>query len=384
MNYDPVMAWGESPEGSPGYDAMMSARRAAIAAARRSAARDEDVGDGLSDYAGGTAPFVVDDMRGIHYLRRDGGLFGGATYCARIDLPGVLAPLLLSSRAAEVPGDGDAFGPVVELREPLLDRHFRARSRASDLVRAFDIDAVGACLPRRGVRVALRPEAAQRTVLEVDAAVGKDRRCTPAAEAAQVLARIARAIVDTGLVFAERGQRGATTPAELSETLARITEAASWLSGPVARVGDGVEARLALDEQPELASVLRVDLEGGRARVYFEGRFAESFAQTTTLRPQENWLDHLRGLADARVGDVDFDAAWLCSGDGEALRLLAACAPQLQRLRSLSATVDLGPAGLIVRVPPFSEHDGDVTGCCGAVLSLWRRLVRRRLGRDGD
>ena len=71
---------------------------------------------------------------------------------------------------------------------------------------------------------------------------------------------------------------------------------------------------------------------------------------------------------------------FLPPGDATVSKRLAAQAPLLLRLRQKHAVVEVGPAGLVVRVPAFDDDDVAVVDVAGAVLSLWRALCRDARG----
>ena len=50
------------------------------------------------------------------------------------------------------------------------------------------------------------------------------------------------------------------------------------------------------------------------------------------------------------------------------------------RLRRLLGSVELGPEGLVVRVPRFEVDESAVVDAVGSALSLWRTLVLRGHG----
>ncbi len=388
MARDPFFqVWSDDPQhplpGDPNAPsvAQQEAMAAAVIAAHAAGSRGPDVGDVLSDVPSSTAPLKVDDMTGIQYLRKRGGLLGGFDYCARVDIPGVLPRLVITPWFASPTSDDRQAGEAA----PFLDGQFIARTRAPGVVRLFARDEVGHVLRKKRCRIALRPDADRRTVLELDCAVGNARQCQPAADIVRLCARLARAAVDNGVVFAEQ-LPDARPPAERVEALvARVTEAVSWVSGPVERVGDGVEARLALEEQPETPSVLRFDLDGrGQCAVYFEGRLLERSERVTRLSPQESFIDRLRGLVDVKVDDAAFDDAWLIEGEPAVVKQLAIHDSLMLRLRAVHASVEVGPQGLIVRVPAVADGDAAVVDVAGAVLTLWRNLGQSARGFGAD
>ncbi|MDP2345083.1 MAG: hypothetical protein Q8O67_29330 [Deltaproteobacteria bacterium] len=359
----------------PFLDAAIAA---GIAASQRSAARVSNVVDLLSETG---TELRIEGLHGFHYVRRN---TFGVDYCARVDVPGVLPRLLITKRFPGPSADDIAtYGRVVQFDNAHLAQRHVARTNATDVLRPFDTEVVAVALGDRNVRIALRRDTDRRTVVEVDAFVGGGRDATPGLHIITIIARIAQSLAESGAVFSEKANDN-RPPAERVEALVtRVSDAVSWVTGPVARVGDGVEARLALEEQPDAPSVLRFDLDGkGKCTVFFEGRLIERNEKTTTLRPQEGFLDRLRGLLDAKIDDPVFDDAWLIEGDPAVGKQLAAHASILLRLRERHAAIEVGPAGLIVRVAAFDDEDGAVVDVVGSILGLWRNLCRQARGFD--
>lgn len=357
-------AASDVPSTTPGEDA-------ALAAAAKAAQRVVD-----ASYLVGERGSVLrlDDLTAMHYLRRRGQEFD---YCARIEVDGVL-PRCVCVRRGFALDEDDLPAHVPQLQE--LASEVEVRTRAPALVRAFSTPALVDCVPEYGFRVAWRP-GHETTVAEIDVDVGNAQSLERAVRFACVVGRIARALAESRVVFAEHALDARPPVERVLEVLDRVTRAVAWLSGPTARVGDGVEARLVLDEQPDLPSVLRIDIDGeGRHSLFFEGRFTHAFPTIVQLTPQRGLVDRLRGLGDAKSGDAAFDDTWLCAGDGATLQLLAARRSAFRLLAAAGAGVELGPAGLVVRVPPIGGID--VIELVGAVLGLWRTLVRHQHGRD--
>jgi hypothetical protein len=356
-------------------------QQAGIDAARWSAGRGASLADRLSHLPSDASPFDIEGTRGIQYLRRDEGAFETRfDYCARVDLPGVL-PRFVIHTLGRGATDDVAMGPRQRFRHRWLQTWTMARTRAPDVLRAFDVDEIGDGLHGLSLRVALVPQTNRLSVLEVDVGVGKGRDCERAAEKALLFARIALALVQSGATFAERAADN-RPPAEQVEALVqRLGQTVSWISGPIARVGDGVEGRLSLDEQEDLPCALRVDLDGdGRASLFFRGPLKVVPERRTTLSPQAGFLDRLRSLVDNKVGVAVIDDAWLIDGDVGEARRMALAEGELMRLRRLQASIELGPEGLVVRAPPFDLDDATLLDAVGSSLSLWRTVVRRSHG----
>lgn len=353
-----------------------AAVEAALDAARSAGARANEVADFLTELPGSSQRLRVDGLEGVHYLQKRGVM--GLDYCARVDVPGVLPRFLLTPRLLPVgAGDDVGFGDVV----PFPDWAYRARTAAPGVVALFRVPELLETLGKRRCRVALRPDSDRRTVVEVDVAVGEARAAGPAVDLARQVARIARAAVDARLVFAERVDDGRPPAERVEALLARVTDAVSWVSGPVARVGDGVEARLTLEELPGPSSMLRFDIDAaGQCVVFFEGRLLDRTERVARLRPQDGLVDRLLGLVDVKIDDAAFDDAWLVDGNTETVKELAVHNDLLLRLREKHAAVELGPQGLVVRVPKFAADDTAVVEVTGAVVTLWRNLVRDARG----
>lgn len=348
----------------------------ARAAAAVSARRATRLADTLSSLPSNASPLDVGGAQAIHFLRRRDGLRQTFDYCARIDLPGPLPRfLLLGAGAAD--GDERAFGPRTAIPHTPLGRRARARTRAPDVLRPFALDEVEAAWPNDGVRVAVQRINDRLSVLEVDVDVGEGTECERAAHFAALLGRVALAVVDSGAVFSE-ARIDSRAPVEQLESLLQVlTASTSWLSGPAARVGDGVEARLELDEQPERPCIIRIDFdEQQRAVVKVQAPLRDTPEQTTTLSPQHGVVGAVLGLLDARIGDDAFDDAWHIDGDATRARILASADGEMHVLQRVQATVSWGPDGLDVRVPPMVFEAADVGDVVEACLRLWRRVVR--------
>lgn len=358
-------------------DGVMATGRAA---AERSATRTGLLGDSLGHLPSSATPIDVDGARGIHFLRRDPGLLGGYDYCARIDVPGVLPRFVMHTIARGDAADGD-IGPRQRLRTRALDNALTARTRAPDVLRAFDNDVVADGIGKISLRVSLVVIHDRLSMLEVDVGVGDGRHCERAAARALQFGAIAVSLARAGITFAERAADGRPAPEKVEALVQQLSSSVAWLSGPVARVGDGVEARLALDEQHEHPCALRVDIDDdGHASMFFRGPLRAAPERRTTLKPQAGFIERLQALVDGKIGDATFDDAWLVDGDVDGARRLAVGQVELQRLRRLLASLELGPEGLQVRVPPFELDDETLVDAAGSALSLWRTLVIRAHG----
>jgi hypothetical protein len=348
----------------------------ARAAASVSSARSARLADTLSSLPSNASPLDVGGAQAIHFLRRRDGLFNTYDYCARIDLPGPLPRLLLLSGGAS-DADERAYGPRAPIPHEGLHRLLRARTRAPDVLRPFALDDVLAAWPKQAVRVAVQRINDRLSVLEVDVHVDGGTHCEPAATLAALLGRIGLAVVGSGAAFSEARVDSRAPVEQLESLLQVLTNSTSWLSGPSARVGDGVEARLELDEQPERPCIIRIDFdEQQRAVVKVQAPLRDTPEQTTKLSPQQGVVGAVLGLLDARVGDNTFDDAWHIDGDAARARVLALADGDMLVLQRVQATVSWGPDGLDVRVPPMPFEAADVGDVVEACLRLWRRVVR--------
>lgn len=364
-------------------------------AARAAAARGMRLADTLSPLPSTATAFDVDGAHAIHFLRARKGLFSGLDYCARIDLPGVLPAFLITGGFGEVTDDAvihvgrgfdddKSFGPRQRFHHEVFDRWLKVRTRAPDVLLAFTNDTVAAGFPRSPTRIALVQHTAALSVLEVDVFVGDGRHCEAAATTALQLGHIALALVRNHAIFAERAVDTRPPAEQLESLLSLLSSSTSWLSGPVARVGDGVEARLELDEQAELPCALRLDVDGvtGLVTLFLRAPLKTAPTKTTTLSPQASVLDQLRGLIDVHVGVTAFDNAWLCKGDVDDVKVLQRAETELAALHQIGATITWGAEGLVVRAPGFAFDGDDVADAVDACLRLWRSLVRRGHGLD--
>jgi hypothetical protein len=346
------------------------------AAAAVSARRSVRLADTLSSLPSNASPLDMGGAQAIHYLRRHDGRRSAFDYCARIDLPGPLPRLLLLGGGAD-DDDERSSGPRTAFPHSGLSQLVRARTRAPDVLRPFALDDVLAAWPKAAVRVAVQRINDRLSVLEVDVDVGPGTDCEGAAALAVLLGRIALAVVSSGATFSE-ARVDTRAPVEQLESLLQVlTNSTSWLSGPAARVGDGVEARLELDELPERPCIIRVDFDAQqRAVVKVQAPLRDTPEKTTTLSPQHGVVGAVLGLLDQRVGDNAFDDAWHIDGDVERARVLSHAEGDMLALRRVQATVSWGPDGLDVRVPPMAFEASDVGDVVEACLRLWRRVVR--------
>ena len=356
-----------------------------VGAARAAAMRTGRISDSLSPLPSTATTFDVAGAHAIQFLRQRRGLFGGFDYCARMDLPGVL-PAFLFLGSFSHDDDDTGFGPRQRFQHDVLDSRVVVRTRAPDVLQAFAIDTVANSFPTTATRVALVQHSATLSVLEVDVDVGDGKQCEAAAQVALQLGHIALALVRSNALFTERAVDTRPPAEQLASLLSLLSSSTSWLSGPVARVGDGVEARLELDEQPELPCALRLDVHGvtGLVTLFLRAPLKTTPTKTTTLAPQEDFFARVRGLVDVKVNDDVFDAAWLIAGDVADVQALKLAATELAALRRIDASIEWGAEGLVVRAPGFPFEPEDVVDAVDASLSLWRFLLRRGHGLDQD
>lgn len=337
--------------------------------------RPQRLTDSLSSIPSQASAIDILGLHAIHFLQESAL---GMLYCVRIDLPGVLPALDIRSRF----GAGDATGRTRSLGIPALDRLVVVRTKAPDFARVFAVEKLAEGLPRFGLRITINPQRENLTVLEFDVFAGRRGKGADAIGTKVVqVAAICKGLIERQATFAEREEVRRPAVEGIEDLVQTLSGAASWLSGPVARVGDGVEGRLCLDEQPDFPSHLRVDLDHAqRATIYFRGPIQTPPERRTTFQPQDGFLDYLRGTIDTKVGAEPFDSMWLIHGDSETAKLVAHADVELGRLRERDATIEVGPEGLVVKLPAFPWDEAVLADAVAATLSLWRSVVRRLHG----
>ena len=251
-----------------------------------------------------------------------------------------------------------------------------ARTRAPDVLRAFCTEAIAAGFPTTATRIALVRHSAELSVLEVDIDVGRGQIVDYAAEKAAQLGAVAVALVRANATFAERAVDTRPAVEQLQSVLELLSSSTAWLSGPVARVGEGVEARLVLEELDDHPSALRVDVDAtGSTSFSLRAPLKVTPSKTTTLTPQAGIGGALRGLLDKKSGDKAFDDRWIIDGDVEVARGLQRAEGELAALHRVGARIEHGVDGLVIRAAGFVFEAGDVVDAIDASLQLWRRLI---------
>lgn len=340
----------------------------------------------LPDYPGQAAPLRIDGTEvGTHGLIV---VEGDTLYQAHSTVDGVTPALQLRAHRWFLPMPAEqsfvAFGEVQATGEKRFDRafHLRATSRAAAV--AFLTPPLVEQLMRVGgdvVSITVRPELG-RTGCEVRVEVSSARQATPAIALARAAHAATETLVGTPGGFVATSGAHALAPDQLLALVERVRDTVSFLAGHVARVGDGVEARLELDRPSGLASVLRIEPANTSAvRVSFRGELPhDDRARRTTLTPELGVLKRAKGLVDTKVGDALLDRAFLIEGDAARARLALADPSASLRLAGRGAALTVDGAGLDVRVPDVPLDDSALLEVVLAALACWRGAALRAAG----
>lgn len=345
----------------------------------------------LPDYPGQSAVLRIDgDEVGSHGLTV---IEGETCYQATSRVDGVTPALQVRPRGWFRPTDDEgrylaSYGEIQRTGSQELDHAVMVRGASRRAAVVFLTPELIEALVRLGskvVSVSVRPEAGGtfvETLVEVKSA--------PKAEPAIVLARAAHAamvkLVSTPGGFAETAEATVLGIEEIRALVTQVKDSVSFLAGHVERVGDGVEARLELDQPTGLHAVLRIEPTGARElRATFRGDIPlPQVTRETRLSPQVGFLKKVKGLADPKVGDPLLDNALLIEGDVTLARLVLSDGAAALRLAGRGASLALDGAGLHVRVPRLPlEGDALLEGVIASV-ALWREAVLKCAGFSPD
>lgn len=341
----------------------------------------------LPDYPGQSAPLRID---GIEVGNHAVALIDGDTcYQATTFVSGVTPALQLRPRRWFRPSDDEgrfhaSFGEIQRTGSKALDRALMVRAvsrRAATVFLTPGLIERAVRLGSRLVSVALRPEAG-RTFVETVVEVEHARKAEPAIALARAAHAAALKLVETPGGFAETAQAAVLGAEEIRALVTQVKDSVSFLAGHVERVGDGVEARLELDEPAGLHAVLRLEPTGPRElRATFRGDVPlPGLTREVKLSPQVGILKKLKGLNDPKVGDGTLDQALLIEGDVALARLVLADAAAALRVSGRGGALALDGAGLHVRVPSVPVEGEALLEVVVASVALWREAVLRCAG----
>lgn len=354
---------------------------AALEAARQGEGKPLPEQYTLPDYAGNNATLRIDGVEvGAHGLII---LDGETCYQAVTGVDGVTPPLQLRARRWFLPSASEeelvAFGDVQATGERRFDRAFQLRATSRAAAVAFLTPALVEQLMRVGddvVSITLRPDQG-RTWCEVRVEVRGAPFAAPAIALARAAHAATEALVRTPGGFVATGQAHVLAVEEIQALVERVRDSVSFLAGHVARVGDGVEARVELDEPAGLHAVLRVEPLAPRTlgvSMRAELRLADG-VRRTTLTPEVGALQRMRGLVDPRVGDPVLDRAFVIDGDPAVARLALADPSAALRLAGQRGCITIDGAGLEVRVPAVPHDGAMVLEVALAALACWREAA---------
>ncbi|OGQ16032.1 MAG: hypothetical protein A2138_03685 [Deltaproteobacteria bacterium RBG_16_71_12] len=231
------------------------------------------------------------------------------------------------------------------------------------------------------VSVAVRPEAG-RTFVDVLVEVKDAARAEPAIALARAAFFATQKLVTTAGGFAEASEGTALDLDDVLALVERVKDTVSFLAGHVARVGDGVEARLELDEPAGLHAVLRIEPAAPRElRATFRADVPlPHVAKETRLSPEVGFLRRLQGMLDPKVGDPALDRAFLIEGEVALARLALADPTAALRLAGRGASLGIDGAGLTARVPRLPLDDEALLEVVLATIACWREAALKAAG----
>lgn len=340
----------------------------------------------LPDYPGQTAPLR---MAGVEVGSHGLTLIEGVTcYQSVTGVDGVTPALQLRARRWFTSESTDeiflAFGDLQTTGVRGFDRAFGIRAASRGAAVALLTPALVEQLVRVGsdlVSVTLRPEQG-RTYCEVRVEVQGATKAEPAIALARAAHAATEKLVRTPGGFVSTAEAHALTMEEIRALVSKVRDTVSFLAGHVERVGDGVEARLELDEPAGMHAILRLEPVGPRAlRATFRGDLRPTdTTRETRLSPELGFLQKLRGLSDPKVGDPALDKAFLVVGERAMARLAVADASAALRLAGRRGTLTIDGAGFHVDVPSLPVDDAVLLEVTLAAVSCWRQAALTSAG----
>ncbi|MBI1944134.1 MAG: hypothetical protein HYS27_00485 [Deltaproteobacteria bacterium] len=371
-------------QGSIGALEMFDLRRIsdALEAARQSEGQPLPEHYALPDYPGQAASLAIDGKTvGSHGLTL---VDGDTCYQATAGVDGVTPALQVRPRRWLRPiGDEreawTQFGDVQRTGAKALDRALVIRATSRRAAAVFLTPALIEQLVRLGSQVrsvTVRPEAG-RTFVEVLVEVRDAARAEPGIALARAAYFAMQTLVATPGGFAEASEAAALELDDVLALVERVKETVAFLAGHVARVGDGVEARLELDEPAGLHAVLRVEPAAARElRATFRGDLPlPHITRATRLEPEVGFLKRAQGLVDPKVGDAALDRAFLIEGDVALARVALADPMAALRLAGRGGSLAIDAAGLSARVPRLALDDDALLEVVVALVASWREAA---------
>jgi hypothetical protein len=331
----------------------------------------------LPEYPGQMCDLQVDGVVvGSHGLTI---VDGHEVYNADFEVAGQALPLLVRRRrflrgAVEELQLANKFGSIQRLGIDELDRHFLLRCSSRSAAVAFLTDDFLHALVQIGrdlVDVVVLPDA--KSVVKVRVRVDS-------AKAAAGAIALARATFAAARLVAPKNYVASSDARELSngdviDLVQRVRDATSFLAGDVERVGEGVEARLLLEEPDELEARLRVEVVDGGLRISFRGALPVAPKKPVTLSPEVGVWKKALGLVDPKLGDAALDRAFLVEGDVDAARLVLTEKTAALRLCGRGAVLSAGKEGFGVVVESLPREDEAVLDVVVASITAWREAA---------
>lgn len=356
--------------------------------------------DWFSPYAHPRALRHEGEVRGYHLTQRVSGS-GRFAYLARLELKGPLPRLGLRPRG--LPFLDRVFGPVLDVGQLDIDRHFVVRSEGYELPSALFGERAGEDpLSSRLVEL--------KDALESVEILGDDERCQLLVDVvlgpnnaylqggmhlALALLACADRLVEEGRTFRNAwqvltGSRGPIEPSpeKLEELTSFIAQTTDWVTGHVARVKDTVEGRLLLaDAGAELEGTLYLAWRDAHMRaldVELQAALPSVRGPEVSLEKKRGLVGFLRSLTELEVGDRALDEAFLVEGEPSARRFLLDAKEPLLTLGRYGAKVRVAGATLHVLVGEVPFEPLPLRAILESALLLWRRATLFRAGFHAD
>lgn len=191
----------------------------------------------------------------------------------------------------------------------------------------------------------------------------------------RALREAAIAIAGDADVLSAGGTDGLAADEDIAGLMEAVLNATAWLEGDVARVGNGVEARLVLEESmAQHKASLTASLVDKVVRLRLRAELpdhVESFA----LVPQRGWRSVLARISELQIDDAAVDDAYVITASHTAAGTLKERRLELLRLAERDSTIKCAPGTLEADIGGIAAAPIDVADAAGALLALWRGLV---------